>query len=107
MSFSHLKDLVPKAANKLQLHGEMQSALVINRATAVLREIFSEQLCAQMTVKKFKDGVLWCTVTHSIVAQELQMKSATILEQLNESLGKHAVKQLRSYQESADPQEEY
>jgi hypothetical protein len=107
MTISHLRDLIPKAANKLKLHGEMKAAFVIKRATTALKEIFSEQLFHQIRIKKFKDGVLWVGVTHSIVAQEIQMKSSTIMEKVNESIGHEAVKQVRSYQESPDPEEEH
>lgn len=78
----------------------MKAALVINRASAILKEIFSEQLNQQIRVKKFSNGVLWCTVNHSIVAQEMQLKSFQIMEKLNESLGDIVVKQIRTYQET-------
>jgi len=107
MVFSHLKDLVPKAANKLQLHGEMNAALVLNRASAAISEVFSQQLSQQIQVKKFKNGILWCVVRHPIVAQELQMKSSLLREKINDSFGQEILKQIRSFQETADPEEAF
>jgi hypothetical protein len=107
MSLTPLKDLVLKAANKFQLNGELNAALVINRANSVLKELFPEQLFQKIQVKRFKDDILWCTVTHPIVAQELQMKSSQLKEKINESFGRNVVKQIRSYLETGEPEEEH
>ncbi|MGE3340632.1 MAG: DUF721 domain-containing protein [Candidatus Altimarinota bacterium] len=107
MSFSHLKDLIPKAANKLHLHGEMNAALVLNRAGTALREVFAEQISRQIQLKKFQEGILWCVVSHPVIAQELQMKSPVIREKINDAFGQVVVKQIRSFQEAAEPEEAF
>lgn len=103
--FIHLRDLIPKAAGKLQLQGELKASLVLTRAENLLRELFSGQLSQLIHPKKFIDGVLWCTVRNSTVAQELQQKSHMLRQKLNESLGMEAVKQIRSYQSTPEPEE--
>lgn len=101
MSFTHLKDLIPKAASKYQLHGELKAALVVNRASELIKEIFSEELCRHIRVKYVKNDVLWLSVSNSSVAQEVQMKSYELQRKLNESLGREMVKGIRSFQESS------
>lgn len=103
--FVHLKDLIPKVANKFQLQGELKASLVLSRSETVLGEVFSDHLRQLIQPKKFNDGVLWCTVRNSAVAQELQQKSHLVLQRLNESLGLAAVRQIRSYQSVPEPEE--
>lgn len=103
--FVHLKDLIPKAASKLHLQGELKASLVLARTEKLIAELFSGQLSQLIHPKKFTDGILWCTVRNSAVAQELQQKSHLLRRQLNESLGLDAVKQIRSYQDVPEPEE--
>lgn len=100
MSFTPLKDLLPKAANKFQLAGEMKAAWVLNRASALIKKIFPEEAASEIRAKRFHDGVLWLTVTNSVVAQEVQMKSLDLRDKLNADLGESLVKSLRSIQEA-------
>lgn len=103
--FVHLKDLIPRAASKLHLQGELKASLVLARAEKMIAELFSGQLSQLIHPKKFADGVLWCTVRNAVVAQELQQKSHILRQKLNESFGLEAVKQVRSYQEVPEPEE--
>jgi len=107
MSLTPLKDLVQRSANKFHLNGELNAALVINRANTAFQEIITQELLQKIQVKRFKDDILWCTVTHPIVAQELQMKSSLLIEKINESFQKKVVKQIRSYLETGEPEEVY
>lgn len=101
MSFSDLKDLVPKAASKYHLQGELQAALVINRASSLIKEIFPEVIYRKIRVRKCKEKVLWVAVSNSAIAQELHMKSFQLKKDLNDSLGAELVTKIRSFQESS------
>ena len=100
MSFVSLKDLIPKAASKYQLSGELKASLVINRASALVKEIFSEEASRSIRIKYLKKNVLWVAVNNSAVAQELQMKSHTMVKSLNESFQEELVWGVRSFQET-------
>ncbi|MDP2691115.1 MAG: DciA family protein [bacterium] len=105
MSFFSLKDLVPKAAGKFQLQGELLAALVINRASALIKEVFDEDVEREIRVKKFTNGVLWCSVSNASVAQSMMMKAFLMRNRLNESLGEELVKNIRTFQEDSLPEE--
>lgn len=107
MDLTHLKDLIPRAANKFKLQGEMNATLVITRANSILKDVFSTHICRSIRVKKFNTGVLWCSVDNAAVAQEVQHKSTTIMQALNESLGLRTVTSIRTYQEAPEPEEYY
>lgn len=100
MTFYSLKDLLPKAANKLHLQGELQAAWVINRASALLKEVFPEEVEREIRVKKFSKGILWMSVSSSAIASEMQHRSHILKTRLNENLGKDLVKTVRSFQEA-------
>ena len=103
--FVHLKDLIPKVASKFQIQGELKASLVLTRAEILIAEMFSTHLSQLIHPKKFLEGVLWCTVRNAAVAQELQERSHLLQQKLNESLGLSAVKQIRSYQSTPEPEE--
>lgn len=107
MAFYSLKDLVPKAANKFHLQGELKSSMVINRTSSLLKEVFSEEVERHIRVKRFKDGVLWLAVNNATVNQEVMLKSMMIKNTLNKSFGEEIVQKVRSFQEVQDPEEFY
>lgn len=100
MSFVQLKDLLPKAASKYQLQGELKAAMVVNRASTIIKDIFSEGVSSHIRVKRFKEGVLWIAVSNSSVAQEVHFKSFVLQKELNESLRERLVIKIRSFQEN-------
>ena len=105
MSFSHLKDLIPKAVGKFQLQGELQAAMVINRASAMLKELFPEEVERHIRVKRFAKRVLWLAVPNAAVANRVQMKSHQFQVNLNQSLGEKLVQNIRTFQEIPPPLE--
>ena len=108
MSFSHLKDLVPKSAGKFHLQGELYASFIIHRSSSILKEFLSEEVLQLIQVKKFTNGVLWLAVTHPIASYEIQQKSYLILKKLNIDLEEgRKVRQIRSFQEAQEPEEEH
>lgn len=106
MAFFELKDLIPKSAGRFQLQGELKAAMVINRASATIKELFPEEVNRFIRVKKFKDGVLWIAVTNAAVAQSVYLKSHHIKLSLNDSFGEQLITNVRSIQETP-PKEEW
>lgn len=106
MSFSPLKDLIPKAANKFHLHDEIRAAWVMNRASALIKEIFPEEVGQKIRAKRFKDGILWLSVSHSIIAHEVQLKSLELKEQLNRAFQEPIIKNIRTFQQSEQEETE-
>lgn len=101
MGFSTLKDLLPTAASKLNLAQDLHSALIKNRAGAVIKEIFPEEIAGLIRVKRFYQGMLWLAVNNSAVANEVQLKSHLLIGKINASLGEEVVKKIRSFQQAS------
>lgn len=102
MPFFSLKDLLPKAASKLNLAQDLKAALIKNRAGAVIKDVFAEEIAGYIRVKRFYQGMLWLSVSNAAVAQEVQLKSHILIGKINTSLGEEAVKKIRSYQSTID-----
>lgn len=107
MSFFELKDLIPKSAGRFQLQGELKAAMVINRASALVKELYPEEINRFIRVKKLSDKVLWIAVTNSSVSYSLQMKSFQLQKMINQSFGDLIIKNIRIIQEVAAPEEDY
>lgn len=100
MSFFSLQDLLPRTASKLHLEKTLQAALVITKASNACRDVFSPDVFEEISVKRYKDHALWISVTSSVIAQEVQMKSFLLQKKINEELGFEGVKKIRSFQEA-------
>lgn len=107
MSFQSLKDLLPKSASKLQLQGEMRSALVVNRASALIKELFPEEVQQQIRVQSFQDGVIWMAVRSAGVAHQILLKSMTLKNRINTQLDQQLVEGIRTFQEGVEPEEDH
>ncbi len=92
-----LKDLLEKTAAKHLLQGGMQASMVISKAQNLMKEAFPAAVFSAIHFEKFQKGILWCSVDNAAVAQELQLKSHTILQKLNEELKSPLVKSIRSH----------
>lgn len=107
MSFSSLKDLMPKAASKLQLQGEMKSAVIVNRASKLIKDLLPEEVHQGIRVQRFTDGVLWLAVKSASVAQEVLLKSFTLKNRINSDFDQEMVQSIRTFQETPDPEEDH
>jgi hypothetical protein len=105
MTFFELKDLIPKSAGRFQLQGELKASMVVNRASAFIKDIFPEEVSCYIRIKKFKDGVLWIAVMNSAVAQSVHMRSFQMKKELNISFGEELVKNIRNIQETPATEE--
>jgi len=79
--------------------------MIINRASALVKELFSEEVERFIRVKKFKDGTLWFAVTNSAIAQTVLMKSIVMKKRLNESFEDEFVEKIRTFQEVEEKEE--
>ncbi len=92
-----LQKLIEKAAAKHLMQGDMQASMVISKAQNLMREAFPPGVFSAIHFEKFQKGILWCSVDNAMVAQELQLKSHTILQKLNIELKSPLVKSIRSH----------
>lgn len=106
--FSKLSDLIPSSATKLHLTGELKASMIISRAGTILKSLFPRpELHAHMKAKTFQHGTLKISVSNASIADTLHSHTHDLKKLLNVSMGEEVVKQIKSYQDTQDPEEDF
>ena len=95
MTFTKVKDILPKVLNQKGLKRQAESGLICEKWDEVVKNHFPEDFCNQTKVISFKNGELKVAVLNSSVGQELQLHSSDLVKKLNNLLGDKAVKRIR------------
>ncbi len=95
MSFTPIRDVLPKVLNQKGLKQAAEAALICEKWNKVLKEIFKDKFCDQIKVISFKNGELKVAVLNPSVGQELQLHSSDLIKDLNNLLSSNIVKRVR------------
>ncbi len=96
MGFTPLGDaLKGKITSHKSLDKQLEAQVVVDAAEAVFREVFPEDLAAHAKPLFLKNRTLTVTCTSSALAQEIRLNQATIVEKINQRLGKSEVDRIR------------
>ncbi|MBI5728142.1 MAG: DUF721 domain-containing protein [Candidatus Magasanikbacteria bacterium] len=96
MAFTPLGDaLHRKFSAATPLKKQVEASLVIEYATAVLRDLLGESLAIHAKPLFLKNRTLTITCSSSSVAQEIRLNQANIVETINNKLGKKEVDRIR------------
>lgn len=106
--FTRLSDLMPSAASKHNLSGGLKASMVVSRAGVLLKQLFPRpEVHSQMKVRSFSNGQLKVAVQSSAAAQAFQSKSHELKDLMNASMDSDVVKEIRCYQDSKEPEEDW
>lgn len=96
MSFTPLGDtLHDKLDKNSPLKKQLESAEVIEIASAALLELFGEELSKNAKPLFLKNRTLTISCTSSSMAQEIRLNQTEIVQKINEKLGKNEVDRIR------------
>lgn len=96
MAFTPLGDALQHKmhANK-PLKKQLEASQVIDVASHVFQELFGEDGAKHIIPQFLKNRTLTVTCASSVVAQEIRLNQMTIVEKINEKLGKNDVDRIR------------
>ncbi len=95
MSFTPLREILPKILNQRGLKRQAEAGLICEKWNLVIKETFKEKICDQTKVISFKNGELKVAVLNPSIGQELQLHSADLIKKLNQLLSDNSVKRIR------------
>lgn len=97
MAFTPLGDALKgkMGGNNKPLQKQLDATAVVEAAEAVFREVFPEDLALHAKPLFLKNRTLTVTCTSSVLAQEIRLNQATIVQKINEKLGKSEVDRIR------------
>jgi len=88
-----LASLLKRALIRNKVEVVVQAAQVVDAMQAILNERFGAD--AGLVVRSFKKGTLSIGVVHAAARAELMLQSGSLVEGVNNELGKPIVKELR------------
>jgi predicted nucleic acid-binding Zn ribbon protein len=94
MSFG-LKNLLWKAINKAGIARQVEAALVVEKAQAIVDEFLPKKESKLAKVLYLKNQLLTVACLSSTVAQEIKLNEPQIINRLNQQFNKEIVKRLR------------
>lgn len=96
MPFTPLGDaLHKKLGSNLPLKKQLESAEAVVAAELVLRELFAVELFEAAKPLFLKNRTLTISCASSVIAQEIRLNQAEIVQKINAKLGKNEVDRIR------------
>ena len=96
MSFTPLGDaLHQKMGSNAPLKKQLESVEVVAAANSVLRQTFAADLAEAAKPLFLKNRTLTISCASSVIAQEIRLNQAEIVEKINQKLGKNEVDRIR------------
>lgn len=94
MSFTPISDTLD-AHRATPVGSQIDAAMVMEQSEAVLKTMFGEELSKEAKPLFLKNRTLTISCTSSSMAQEIHLNQASIVEKINEKLGKNEVDRIR------------
>lgn len=85
-------NLFPAHVNK-----GLQSSVIVNLATKILKQLFGEEINDYAEVKFFKNGALNILCDSSTTAQQIKLNEANLIASINSKLGRPAINKINIY----------
>lgn len=96
MTFTPLGDAIQDSLNaKDALGKQVQAASVLDAATTVFEQRFGKEEAAQVVPRFVKNKTLTVTCSSSVIAQEIRLNQAEIVDQINDVCGAKEIDRIR------------
>ena len=95
-SFTPIGDtLDDKMQSKSSLQKQVEAGQIVEFAEEVFRDLFGEEQAVHAKPLFLKNRTLTVTCSSSVIAQEIRLNQAKIVQKLNKKLGKDEVDRIR------------
>ena len=95
MPFTPLGDALQQKLGSTPFKKQLESVEVVAVAEFVLRELFAANLAEAAKPLFLKNRTLTISCASSVIAQEIRLNQAEIVQKINEKLGKDEVDRIR------------
>lgn len=97
MSFSSIGSLLPKNINQAGIGQRVEAVLVLDEFKKTIERIFNMKIESVCRPMYFKDGAVVISCFSAPAAQEIRIREALIVCELNKTLATKAVKSIRIF----------
>jgi hypothetical protein len=92
--FYNIIDLLPKVINKYKLNDGVFSVMVLKNLDIELNKKFGDKLKEHYKATSFKNGTINLKVKSSVIANEIEIYSKEIIDNINITLKDEVVKKI-------------
>ena len=92
--FYNITDLLPKVINKYKVNDGVFSVLVLKNLDKALTRKFGDKLKNYYKATSFKNGIINIKVKSSVIANEIEIHSREIIDNINTEIKEVVVKKI-------------
>lgn len=93
--FLDIKKLLDSSINRAKIRPELEAVRVMNLFQELAKSCWGEVISSEMKALYIKNGCLTVAVLNNIYAQEIRLKEADFVREINTKMGKIIVVKIR------------
>lgn len=94
--FEPLGKLLPKSLKNAGAARKVEAAVMVRKASDVLRDVFGAEMASTMHAAVYRDGELTIICDRSVYGKEVELREQDVIEKMNKALGSRVVSRVRA-----------